>query len=548
MLRNVLANYLNKVKEREFDVPLSLLLPSMGFYDVHYTHGNVEFGRDFIAKHCDNGVETQYSFQSKAGSIDQSAWRSDIQPQLLEAVLNSLDHPSFDPALPHQLVFVSTGNLSGNAAAGFRKLNAKIEGQYRETPIIFWGANNLIDFLLDSGLTTVHPGSASGFAEYAQFFVLYSRALEGTLTDREIEDYSRLWIDVEVEPLRRLLWCSIESEVLSQQCLERGRLYESIYIHLARLRVLVWLSYQYWASNTRHRRMLMSLFSDGLQRLRGLCTRYVDAFRAVWMEHRDLIRSVSTSMLLTEYPVHCSRLLDVTGLLYFATEAEADRQKLAGFVVDFADREPGARHPIGDRYAVSVVLAVLVLLDQGHVDEVRALVRRLTVWVCDRYQNGIGLGGLEADEKEETQTILGEVFDIFELSNHRSSFLASVLIDLSAFLGDAQFYRAVVNDIKACNIVCEYWQPRDTEGVCRVEAEDVLSYPALGYRDDLSSFYAFDVAEHMGDECGTFAFIDAFGTGAAVALMLLLRDRYFPKLWPELARNYVQAGAMSSRD
>lgn len=81
MLRNVLGDYLDRVKERELDLPLLLLLPEMGFYDVHFTHGTVEFGKDFIAKKLEKGTEIQYSFQSKVGDISQADWRNHIQGQ-----------------------------------------------------------------------------------------------------------------------------------------------------------------------------------------------------------------------------------------------------------------------------------------------------------------------------------------------------------------------------------------------------------------------------------------------------------------------------------
>lgn len=109
MLRNVLGDYLDNVTERQLDLPFLLLLPTMGFYDVHFTHGHVEFGKDFIAKKLENGEEIQYSFQSKAGDISYADWRNDIQGQIFESVISSLSHPNFDNTLPHQAVLVQLG-------------------------------------------------------------------------------------------------------------------------------------------------------------------------------------------------------------------------------------------------------------------------------------------------------------------------------------------------------------------------------------------------------------------------------------------------------
>ena len=114
MLKNVLDGYLDglKGKERDFDLPFLALLPAMGFYDIHFTHGHVEFGKDFIAKKLDSdGVERQYSFQSKAGDISNTEWRNGIQGQMFEAATLTLSHPNFDAMLPNQVVLVCTGRL-----------------------------------------------------------------------------------------------------------------------------------------------------------------------------------------------------------------------------------------------------------------------------------------------------------------------------------------------------------------------------------------------------------------------------------------------------
>src|ERR1051326_8797536 len=72
MIRNVLDDYFkNLTQERDFDFPLMSLLAGMGFYDIHFTHGSREIGKDFIAKRREDGTEYQYSIQSKKGDINQ---------------------------------------------------------------------------------------------------------------------------------------------------------------------------------------------------------------------------------------------------------------------------------------------------------------------------------------------------------------------------------------------------------------------------------------------------------------------------------------------
>ena len=143
MLRNVLEGYLDRIKEREFDIPLLVLLPALGFHDIHFTHGPVAFGKDVIAKKREGDNDVQYSFQSKAGDISQSTWRNEVRGQIETALWSSLSHPNFDKSLPHQVVLLTTGDLRHNAAIEFQEFNTTIRDRYGRRPVYFWGKRNL---------------------------------------------------------------------------------------------------------------------------------------------------------------------------------------------------------------------------------------------------------------------------------------------------------------------------------------------------------------------------------------------------------------------
>ena len=74
-------------------------------------------------------------------------------------------------------------------------------------------------------------------------------------------------------------------------------------------------------------------------------------------------------------------------------------------------------------------------------------------------------------------------------------------------------------------------------GAVRIEGEDVLQYPHVEFADALP-VDGSPYADHIPDELSTFRFVEAYGGTAAVALIALLRDRYFPKLFPLLAPNH----------
>lgn len=528
MLRNVLDGYLASASERELDLPLLLLLPAMGFHDVHLTHGAVEFGKDFIAKKHEDGAEVQYVIQSKAGDIDQAEWRS-IQGQILEAVTNTLSHPSFDAALPLQAVLATSGALRGNARLAIQNLNEGLLRELGRRPVVVWDGQDLVDHFARYGLSGVHRATAEGFVDHGRFFLAYARALQGTLSDRDIEAYSRQWPDAAVPLERRLLRAAVEAEILSQRCADHGHYWEAITAHLALLRVLCAAAY------TDAEADLAGPYAAGVARLHDLCSGYLAEIRAGWSEERNLLRTPFGPLDVTTYPVHCARIAEVTSLAYFSTSDEGRRADCAAFLADFVRAEPGCGHPLGDRFASSLVLASLALVDADRHDVARGLVERATVWLCDRYQYGMGLAGIEADEAEETRTLLGYPFDFVDLPERRGSFLAAALGDLAAFVGDRDLYRAVVNDVKTCGIFPRYYQPHDTVGACSVEARDVVRYPSVSYEDDLTEYGEYRFANHLADESQAFRFAAGLGPSAAVVLAALLRDRYFPKLWPRLA-------------
>jgi hypothetical protein len=143
---DVIGAYLDSLTEREFDAPFMALLRAVGFYDIHFLHGQFEFGKDFIAKLGGGEGPTQFAFQTKAGDIDGAAWR-EVRNQLEDIRMNALAHPSFDQTLPRRMLLVTTGRLTGAAP-----LNAQQYKEYVEKTagIEFdvWDRERLVELLL----------------------------------------------------------------------------------------------------------------------------------------------------------------------------------------------------------------------------------------------------------------------------------------------------------------------------------------------------------------------------------------------------------------
>jgi hypothetical protein len=529
MLRNVLEDYLSSIKERDFDFPLSSLLQGMGFYDIHFTHGGVEFGKDFIAKKLDEGVEFQYAIQSKKGDINQALWRNEVRGQLEEAILSDLSHPQFNTTAPRKAILVTTGRLSGNARLACQEFKAKFEAENRIHEILFWEKEQLAQYSEEFGFAGVHQSMVTGLKEFAQFYLTYSKAVEGSLSDREIEELSRLWLDESLDFRKRILRASVESEIIAAKLIEQGHVYEAITAYMSLLRLVMQVTYE--NDDPFVLDILSEIIETKLLPLSGL---FFNEFKSNWEgAERSLLNLClkESPLPMLNYIVWCARVLEITSLYFFLTKDAAERARAVSYLSEFIKSEEGCGHIAGDRHAVSIVWPSLAMIAGGKTDDAVGLIKRSVIWLCDRVDKGFGLARYEADEYEETATLLGYPFDFIKVEHNRCSFLATILTDLAAFIGDKDLYADIVNDFEACEIVYNYWQFPDTKAIFTIDTEECRSYPNIPHQPSMERFDDFEYAEHIKHEPDSFKISQKAGLHGFLFLSILLKDRYFPKMW-----------------
>lgn len=558
MLENALDDYLVHLPdERAFDAPFLALLPALGFFGVHYTHGGSEFGKDFIAKKREGRSIIQYSFQAKR-DVAQNDWR-DVQNQLLEAVLTPLSHPHFDARKPHQPVLVVTGRLSSNTAVGAANFNAKIE-QFKARPLEVWDRPHLVGALSSHGLAGVHRASAQGFQAYGRFYSLYGEAMEGHLSPREIERYSRYWLllppdeagvkadasnptgnaaNTTERVTHHLLLAALEASMLAARCRAVDAHYEALHCHIASWRAVLhsWhcAEQAQEASLVKHCRALHERVRI---EVRDAARDYTNWVERLWREVECNLAAciggppgMATSLALSA-PVHCAQFVETLGLRFRLAESQSERTQIVSLLEEFVRAEPNCAYPIAERYAVSLVWPLLALGESGHGEVTRDWLHRAAVWLCDRHEAGAGLARLEASAEEEAVTLLGADFEFLGVERQKVSLVAPVLADLAAWLGEAELYGDIVNDLHAVGVVPHFFQPCDSEGAFRFEAPDVFTYPRVTYQDALSPFEERRFASHIARDPSRLLLSEAAGLDAFAAVSLLLRDRYFPGLWP----------------
>ena len=532
MLRNVLEDYLNSINERVFDYPLSELLQAMGFYDIHFTHGSVEFGKDFVAKKLENETTYQYAIQSKKGDINQRLWRNEIRGQLEEAISSDLSHPQFNTHLPRKAILATTGRLTGNASLASQEFKAKLEADGLVQELIFWEKEQLAQYSEEFGLSGIHRNTPSGLTGFAQFYLIYSKAIEGNLTDREIEEFSRLWLDENLEYRKRILRASIESEIIASKLIEHGFLYEAITIYLSLARTVLLVTYE------NDDAFVIEIYEEIVsEKLLPLCKSFFDLFKRDWENSEKSLVQLSAkdnSLPMLQYVVWCARVLEISSLLLFLTKDKTERNETIDFLVDFIEKEEGCGHIPSDRYTVSVVWPVLALIKSEKTSEAIGLIKQSIIWLCDRVEKHFGIARYEADEYEQTATLLGYPFDFIKVDKNRSFLFATALNDLAAFTGEKQFYSDVFNDIAACEIVYNYWQFPDTKAIFTIDNEECLTYPNIPFNEELGTVGSLDYAPHIRDEPKSFRIVEKIGTESLVLLSILLKDRYFPTMWRQI--------------
>lgn len=531
MLRNALEDYLNSIIERDFDYPLTSLLQAKGFYDIHFTHGRNEIGKDFIAKKLENGTEYQYAIQSKRGNIGQPELEK-IQGQLLLASISGLSHPQFNKSLERRVILVTTGRLIGNAPIILQDFNDVLADTYQKNGIEFWGQERLIQEADEFGFSGIHQNTARELKGIGQFYLTYSKAIDGNLSDREIEEFSHLWLDENLEYKKRIFRASIEAEIIASKLIEGGMLYEAIIIYISVARTIMQVTYE------TDDNFVVEIYKELInEKIVPLCKSFLDGLKSDWENIGKSLLHLClrySAFPMLNYIVWCARISEISSLYFFLTPDESEKNEVIDFLNNFIEKEEGFGHIPSDRYATSLVWITLALLQSGNREKAVELIKESAIWLFDRVQNGFGLARYEADEQTETNTLLGFPFDFIDVERNKSSFLATIVADLAAFIEDKQLYSDIVNDAEACGIAYNYWQFPDTMAIFTILTEECRNYPNISHQDFINNFDDFDYASHLKDEPKSFQIINKVGKEGLILLSVLLKDRYFPTAWKQI--------------
>lgn len=519
MLNDVVANFLGTLSELEFFDAFVAILRANGFYDVHLLHGATEYGKDFIAKRMVDGEAIQYAIQTKAGNINASGWHA-VRDQIETIRLSTLSHPSDDLSLPRRAVLAITGRLVGLAPAE----SQDYKRQYDSTTFEFevWQLDDLLSMMTDA------PEAGLAGEPDAPLLGAVAAIYEGTFTEANLEAVSRGWANPVGETAG--IWRSaLAAFVLAHRLALHGRrdLAALVGAHLVR---------SAWGrchNTDPPPNEVVGVADAGRGLLMFHSQVLFNEVRALPEHPEQFVMATASFGDFVVYPVRCMRMLELFGLMGMATEDRELRREITEFCASFIERHPGASHPISDHWAVCIPPAALLIHDV-QPELVGKWLQEICVWVVDHYELGkAGLSQPWMAPAEEVVHLLISGLPVANVERRPDSFLAAVLIDLSASLELAGVYDSLVNDVMAVKMFPTVVQASEGVGFYQDNFGDVFIEPWVQYDGKY--------ADHDGWACSeshrnlTPSFLQRIGrTWDILAISSVLRDRWFPLAWRDM--------------
>ncbi len=513
MLSVVVGRYLDSLDEREFDAPFMALLRALGYRDIHFLHGPFEFGKDFIAKAGVEGTATQFAFQTKAGDINLNAW-NECRGQIDMLRTDATSHPSFDTALPRKAVFVTTGHLVGGAAAAAQQYRSYLaaRGELDFTP---WDKQDLIERI------TTDPQVLLASDSQGAFMALIGQIDQGKALESGIERYSRRWLS---SP-KSLFQLTIEAAVIAQRLRRAERLDLSCLTALALLRA-AWMR-----SHAKDPIDSTALFTaeGAADMFRHYAWQLFDRCGDDVLDALKFLRSHGSLASHVTYPVFCLRVIEILSLLYLreAPEPCSRTETLGTFIVTFMGSNPGAAHPISDRWAVSLIPPVLTAAQRGEVQTIRDLLLKTTRWVADRYEsNGLGLAAPASSPEEEVDRLLGDPFEHIQIERRAESYIATVVLDLAAIVGLGDVFETAMNEFLAVGLFPTMIESPDTTAQYMLQSGELSFTPNVEYAESWHPQDGWKVASHHKRARSDY-YLQRIGRyWDHLALSFVLRDRH----------------------
>jgi Restriction endonuclease len=528
-LDDVLGGYLDSVDEREFDAVFLTLLTASGYTDEHLIHGAFEFGKDFIARKG----KLQYAFQTKAGDINLAKWRP-IRSQVEEMLWNDIAHPAFDADAERRAVLVTTGRLVGGASADAQQYQTTLAKRVRrrglwllrprqKPPFEVWDRESILALLeLNPSMTLNGWGEPPLF----ELLGLLADANRRRISIRSLERVTRSWVG---EDLNR---ATLATALVGNRLLVTQRPDLAANAACCLLRTAAIASHGTPPETADSAAMFAGrrLFEVYAQNL-------VDVISPLTEDPERLFGLGNEVIGGATYPVRCFAAIESMGLLGLLRLDEDDRaggEEIGHQLARFVQNQPGAAHPISDRWALSLVPAAVLLRRIGS-DALTPWLESVIIWICDHHYRAPGLASVYAEPVTELRFLLGSPLEHIELSPRKQSYLATVVLDLASVLDLPGLYRDAYNDFASDGIAYPVLEPADEVGQYLFDGTGLLSEANVDFDEDHQLSDGWQSAIHHRRAPDTYSLQRSNHSWELLAISTILRDRHFLSVTRELS-------------
>jgi hypothetical protein len=330
-------------------------------------------------------------------------------------------------------VLVTTGRLVGNAPDLFRDHNERAR-KHDEPELELWDRDTLLGYLSGEPQAVLR-GSMDG-----KVLAALGSVDEKTATMASLEEFSLRWTQWDLERLTGQ--GVIEAALLCERLKTAERIDLACHTALCLVRGA-------WTTSG-NAELAPSAADAAGQLFESYALQLWDECDERLLREKGLVGFSRASAWVT-YPVRCTRIIEILGLLAIRLQHSDTKlsAEIARWIVSFIHAQPGSAHPISDKYAVSLIPAVLAIITVD-CDAALELLRKTTVWVADAYQPGhFGLASAQASPTEEIERVLGNSLEAIDYPRRPMSLIATVLLDLCAALSAMDLYADVYNDVRA---------------------------------------------------------------------------------------------------
>ena len=191
---------------------------------------------------------------------------------------------------------------------------------------------------------------------------------------------------------------------------------------------------------------------------------------------------------------------------------------------------------ISDRWAVAVIPAVLLLAKHDRLGLAADFLREVFVWIAQRYGNGVGLAMATATPEVEVRQVVGlAVPQAVNVRRRDESYLASVFLDLCAFLNTQRLYAFARDDFRRLRVSISVVTTTDTQGQYVLDSRDVAHELNAHYADELPDNWTKG-APHLTGAAAPRYLQSVHRSWDHLAVSAVLRDRHFVCGWSSIER------------